>query len=212
MNDIVKVLNGVAFAESQIVGPKFGKTHKHTLEKIDKIIEDLTAGNGAVRNFFIKSEFKTDRNREYRNFMMTRDGFALLAMSFTGPKAMKFKVQFIEAFNKMEAGIKKQAMSRAVSVETRKTLTDRVKESGENERMHGHGYSTYTKFAYKLAGVKYIKPAAGTNFRDTLEAETLDRVENIESMIQSLLKAGRQYDEVKKTMVEIFEPKQLLKG
>lgn len=33
---------------------------------------------------------------------MNRDGFTLLAMGFTGEKAMQFKLQYIEAFNAME--------------------------------------------------------------------------------------------------------------
>jgi phage antirepressor YoqD-like protein len=37
---------------------------------------------------------------------MNRDGFTLLAMGFTGKKALKFKMQYIEAFNKMEDQIK----------------------------------------------------------------------------------------------------------
>ena len=36
-------------------------------------------------------------------YFMTRDGFSLLAMGFTGKKALKFKLKFIDAFNKMEA-------------------------------------------------------------------------------------------------------------
>jgi phage antirepressor YoqD-like protein len=39
----------------------------------------------------------------YRAFDMSRDGFALLAMGFTGAKALKFKIAYIEAFNTMEA-------------------------------------------------------------------------------------------------------------
>ena len=40
-------------------------------------------------------------------FVMNRDGFTLLAMGFTGKKAMQFKLAYIEAFNKMEEEIKK---------------------------------------------------------------------------------------------------------
>ena len=36
-------------------------------------------------------------------YYMNRDGFTLLAMGFTGKKALEFKLKYIEAFNKMEA-------------------------------------------------------------------------------------------------------------
>lgn len=35
-------------------------------------------------------------------FKLTRDGFSILVMGFTGQKAYEWKVQFIDAFNKME--------------------------------------------------------------------------------------------------------------
>ena len=37
---------------------------------------------------------------------MNRDGFSLLVMGFTGEKALNFKIEFIEAFNKMETAMK----------------------------------------------------------------------------------------------------------
>lgn len=39
-------------------------------------------------------------------FVMNRDGFTLLAMGFTGKKALQFKLDYISAFNKMEAMLK----------------------------------------------------------------------------------------------------------
>src|SRR5699024_2698036 len=46
--------------------------------------------------------------QEYREFLMNRDGFTLLAMGFTGKKALEWKLKYIEAFNKMEQHIKEQ--------------------------------------------------------------------------------------------------------
>lgn len=43
-------------------------------------------------------------------FVMNRDGFTLLAMGFTGDKALKFKLDYIAAFNKMEKELKSLAI------------------------------------------------------------------------------------------------------
>lgn len=51
-----------------------------------------------------------DGGRRYPMFTMNRDGFSLLAMGFTGKKALKFKLRFIDAFNKMEAKLKQLAV------------------------------------------------------------------------------------------------------
>ncbi|EPI20104.1 phage regulatory protein Rha, partial [Enterococcus faecalis] len=43
--------------------------------------------------------------QSYRQVIMNRDGFTLLAMGFTGQKALQFKLKYIEAFNQMEKEI-----------------------------------------------------------------------------------------------------------
>ena len=48
--------------------------------------------------------------RNVQTFDMTRDGFALLAMGFTGEKALQFKVLFIEEFNRMERELSQPAL------------------------------------------------------------------------------------------------------
>ena len=39
-------------------------------------------------------------------YLMDRDGFSLLVMSFKGEKALKWKLDFIDAFNAMEQEIR----------------------------------------------------------------------------------------------------------
>ena len=53
---------------------------------------------------------------------MTRDGFALLAMGFTGDEAMGWKIAYIGAFNKMAAKIAQDSRVPAVPV----TLHERI--------------------------------------------------------------------------------------
>ena len=203
MNDLVKTLNGKVFANSQIVADEFGKTHYNILANIDKLIRNVTIENSILKQFFIEQKFINDRNREYRRFDITRDGFSLLVMSFTGDEALRFKLQFIAAFNKMESELKRQSHLRSVGIETRKTMTDKIKDTGENERMHGHGYSTYTKLAYKIIGIEYKKPKSG-RFRDSLPPDVLEYLETVEGMIKELLKAEKQYTEIKQIIGDIF--------
>lgn len=211
MNDIVIALNETAFAESQNVAERFNKHHKNILSAIDRIIIDLTAAGTAVKDYFVKGSFYNSRNREYRNYLMTREGFALVAMTLEGQEAMIFKVQFIEAFKILERTLKEQYATKRFSIETRKTLTDKIKDSGENERMKGHAYSTYTKLAYKIIGIKYKKPTVG-RFRDTLETEEVERLEKVEGMMKALVDAGQQYQEVKETINTIFGNQKRMEG
>ena len=40
--------------------------------------------------------------REETEYLITRDGLSLLAMGFTGAKALQWKIKYAEAFNTME--------------------------------------------------------------------------------------------------------------
>ena len=98
MEDLVIMKNKQAVTTSLKVSNSFDKKHKHVLEAI----RNLTAENSAVKNMFVESTYVNNRGQEQPMFYMNRDGFTLLAMGFTGDKALNFKLKYIEAFNKME--------------------------------------------------------------------------------------------------------------
>jgi phage anti-repressor protein len=98
------------------------------------------------------------------------------------------------SYIRLEEEVKKQKIQRLVGMEARKGLTDKIKESGENERMHGYAYSSYTTLVYKICGVEFKKCK---NFRETLSADELERVKSVEKMIDGLLSMGNKYDQIK---------------
>ena len=118
-------------------------------------------------------------------------------------------------FLKCEELAKQKAISRAIGIETRKTLTNSIKESGENDRMHGHGYSTFTNFTYKTTGLtaKYKeykkKFPKGSDFRKTLSFEEIQRVDKVESLIKSLLAVEMEYLSIKDVIEPLFRTKEL---
>ena len=69
-----------------------------------------------LRNF-AEITYEDDRGRKQPAYLMTRDGFVLLAMGFTGKRAMEWKIKYIEAFNKMEKALKLIAEEKAKEVE-----------------------------------------------------------------------------------------------
>lgn len=73
----------------------------------------------------------------------------------------------------------------------RATLTDEIEASGEQERMHGHGMSTYSKLINKSLG---LPPK---NNRDTFSAELLEAVAHRENLVKALLAEGKTYYEIK---------------
>ena len=93
--------DGELVVSSRQIAEDFGKEHKNVV----RAIENLTAQNSAVKNIMIKSTFD-HRGNEYTEYLLTRDGFSLLVMGFTGSRALEWKLKYIEAFNKMEQAIK----------------------------------------------------------------------------------------------------------
>ena len=97
MNELTIIKNDQAVTSSLIVAEQFGKDHRNVLQAIDEIRG--SAENSAT--LFQESTYIHPQNKqEYRMYYMNRDGFSLLAMGFTGAKALTFKLNFINAFNR----------------------------------------------------------------------------------------------------------------
>ncbi|WP_249261369.1 Rha family transcriptional regulator [Lactiplantibacillus plantarum] len=111
MNDLVIMKNKQAVTSSLQVAEVFEKNHRDVLKAITNLKRD-------VRNFaqmFSETNIPDSYNRNRRAFYMNRDGFTLLAMGFTGDKALQFKLQYIEAFNSMEAQVKLPTSPREIA-------------------------------------------------------------------------------------------------
>lgn len=94
--------NGEVWTSSRNVSEVFGKQNKN----VNQTIANLMAENSAVKNLFVESKYRSSRGRMETEYWMTRDGFSLLAMGFTGRKALQWKLKYIEAFNAMEERLK----------------------------------------------------------------------------------------------------------
>lgn len=107
--DLVTINNGQAVTTSMKIAEYFGKKHQHVMEKIRKLLDELPSDWG-VSNFRQSSYFNV-QGKEQPCYEMTKDGFTLLAMSFTGKKAIEFKLNYINAFNTMIEIIQNQGIS-----------------------------------------------------------------------------------------------------
>lgn len=108
MDELVIMHDEKVVTTSLKVAEIFEKEHRDVM----KSIRNLTAQNFAVKKMFVEESYLNSRNQQQPMFYMNRDGFTLLAMGFTGSKAMEFKLKYIDAFNKMEKQIKEETQFR----------------------------------------------------------------------------------------------------
>ncbi|EAL8736228.1 phage regulatory protein [Campylobacter coli] len=106
------------FCTSLDVAKVFGKRHDNVLADIKLILNDLReiGTSNDLLNFQEVVRISKTTNpkngklvsRKMPIYNLTRDGFSLLAMGFTGKEALQWKILFINAFNEMERIIKNQ--------------------------------------------------------------------------------------------------------
>lgn len=135
---------------------------------------------------------------------MTRDGFTLLVMGYTGELAMKFKEAYIKQFNAMETALRGKLIEREKGIAVRQSLTKALQQSTEDARMHGHAYSIYTNCIYKeLFGMNanQLREKFGIGkkdkLRDCFTQEELRAIQSMECLVSGLVDCGWEYDRVK---------------
>ena len=192
MNELVFIPNDQALTTSLKVAEVFEKQHKDVL----RAIENLKAQNCAVKKFFYEDSYKVKgNNKTYKMYLMNFNGFSLLVMGFTGEKALQFKLDFIDAFDKMKTALNKLLEKRKTAEwqEARnaskrgwRPLTDAIKKLAELAQEQGSKteekffYMTYAKL---MNNMLHIKPGS----RDKIEAWQNYELEKFEFMIKCIL-------------------------
>lgn len=187
------------------VAEVFEREHKDVLESI----RNLTAEKSAAK-FFNETTYDR-RGKEYPMYEMDRDGFSLLVMGFTGEKALKWKLDYINAFNVMENQLKRiyterqqWQIERDKGVVIRHILTDTIKMKIADSPHKRFAYPNYTNLIYrtlfnktaKELELEYgVKPRE--NLRDYFIGSDLEKVQSAEMLVSSLINCGWGYGEIK---------------
>lgn len=189
-----------AVCTSLDVAETFGKEHKHILRDI----RELGCSEEFRQSNFGPSSYESVQGKSLPMYFMTRDGFTLLVMGYTGDFAMKFKEAYIKQFNAMEAALRGELIEREKGIAVRQSLTKAIQQSAENDRMHGHAYSNYTNCIYK---VLFGKTAAqlreergigkADNLRDCFGQEEIEAVQYMEQLVSGLVGCGWGYAQIK---------------
>lgn len=193
---------------SRKVAQLFEKEHKNVLRDIQLITEPKS---GLSEEFgrlnFEPSSYKNRQNKKMPEYLITKDGFTILTMGYTGKKAMKFKEMYIGEFNKMSEYIKSVQLEqqtpqwqekRQLSKIMRKAGTDIIKDFVQYAKSQGSQspekyYVNFTNLANKVVGVAD---------RDNATVLQLNNLSLIEHIIANTLKNAMQENKPYKTAFE----------
>ena len=196
---LVEISNGIPATTSLVIAEKFGKRHDHVVRDIRKLVTQLPGGG--VPNFG-ERDYIDERGKVQPSFSITRDGFTLLAMGFTGAKALQFKLDYIAAFNQMEKALQSQALNRQNIYWQQKRIEGKqvrlawggcVQEFVAYAKAQGSQssekyYMAITKMEY--SALELVKQAADKHFMDSLNAIEHGQLTVVEMAAQRALRDG----------------------
>ena len=208
----IENVNGILVVSSRVIAKQLGKRHSDVLRDLDKILINPHLGrlknqsthicvdseklistdlsqlknseNADLRPLIIPNYYRDSKNRRYREYLLTKDGFTLYMFNIQGYN--DFKINYINKFNRMEQALineqhKKWLSTRQQGKITRKHETDSIKmlmEYGnipqEKQRLY---YMTYSKLPFIVLGMKKVS-------RDSLAADDLNLIKELENIIQ----------------------------
>ena len=195
------------FTTSLDVAEKFGKRHDHVLVSVRKIIES----DGAFgRPNFRESSYLNGQNKRQPMFEMTRSGFTILAMGFSGKAALEWKIKYEQAFSAMERDLANQQNlswqeQRRNGKLARREVTDTIKAFIAYAELQGsknahHYYRHITVAAYKALFI--IQDQGGKSFRDLLDSMQLSFLTTAEYIaakaIEDGMESGTPYKDIYK--------------
>lgn len=194
------------------IAEKFGKEHAHVLRDI----RNMECSDTFRESNFGLSSYKSSQGKTLPMYEVTRDGFTLLAMGYTGKEAMKFKEDYISAFNTMENELKRiyterqqWQIERDKGVVIRHILTDTIKMKIADSPHKRFAYPNYTNLIYRTLFGKTAKELeqecgvkARENLRDYFTGNALAQVQSMEMLVSSLIGCGWGYEKIKEFVSE----------
>lgn len=199
-NSLVDIKGKNVFCDSSLVAEKFKKEHKYIIKKIEALIKDVNKIKGEYLshlNFIpITKEY---RGQKYKAYLMDRESFSLLAMKFSGKKALEWQVKFNNAFYEMEKRLliieqnnknSEWVAQREQGKLARKSEIDIIKEfvdyaTAQGSKNAKHYYKHITMACNRcLQLIEGKKP----KLRDTLNLMELSQLMIAENIVEKSLK------------------------
>lgn len=164
----------------------FGKDHHNVLKALNKLfnsekesLTDVTFNVSDNEKTFFESNFneityEDATGRVLLAYEMTKSGFALLAMGFTGPKALQFKIGYINAFDEMESKLKQTQTKELLRLSNIESAWEK------SERAYVElDHTVHNKYDSLIAEVKNLKLAVAEERKDVRDQLIDEKAEKL---------------------------------
>ncbi|HBD9184757.1 TPA: Rha family transcriptional regulator [Campylobacter jejuni] len=148
----LEVANDQVTTTSLDIAAVFNKRHDNIIAKIETFPKDSFTDLN-----FKASKYIDSTGRILPCYKITRDGFSLLVMGFTGEKAYKWKVEFIKVFNEMEKRLRNIEYEKHDKLAFRQSLG--YKSQLKQQKL---------KYENEIKALKYDLEQSKNNFKDKL--------------------------------------------
>lgn len=191
-----------ARVSSLFVAKFFEKNHKDVLRDIRNMTDPKSGlSEEFIRRNFAPSKYEDITGRKLPCYEMTRDGFTLLAMGYTGAKAMKFKELYIRRFNEMEQFINTLVTARREFP----LLTENIKLLHENPKPYhfSNECDMLNRIVTGMSAKQFREKhgiAKGESIRPFLTEEQIEMLDKLQKADVGLLIAVPEYEQRKRQL------------
>lgn len=195
------------FCDTLQISETFNKRHSDVLRAVENILKENSglSENFTQRNFAL-SDYKDTSGKKNKMYLLTKDGFAMITMGFTGKKAMQFKEAYIKRFNEMEQFIQSLQTAKLEFPE----FTNAIMNAHE-EPKHYHFSNEINMINKIVLGVtaKEFKEQNGidksvNSIRPYLNEEQIKAIETLQRFDIGLITMIEDYQERKEMLTNYF--------
>lgn len=156
ISNAFKVIEGRPVTSSHIVAEYFEKRHDNVIRGIRSLIEQNP--DFANQLNFEPVEYVDAKGETRPEYLMDQKGFCILAMGFTGAKALEFKCAFYDEFERMKKALRAPSDQSALITTTEQyEIRKAIKARAKNSSVH---YQTVYNALYdyfKIASYKDLR-------------------------------------------------------
>ena len=211
----VTAIDGIAMVSSRDVAIMFEKRHDNVMRDIGNILSTALKSEVSEKQFtllnFKDSFYKDASGKKNPEYLMTHNGFTLLAVGFTGVKAMKFKIAYINRFDEMEQFIYSRNLARLEYPE----LTYMIKTMHEKPMFYhfSNEADMINKIVLGMTAKQFRKERnldKDVAIRDYMTPEQADLIQKLQKVDVGLVVAIPDFTERKKALQLYFDKLQFV--